>query len=306
MKISVYLLVTFFTLSLKATPDSKLNYKFQEQLVVSTYNLKWFGQSGSMWNELGSEFRAPYLKRFVDQELKNSDVIIFVEVTDPKLLSDTLSHRFECITYESKSPRHQRVVNCFNPNKYRIEKYDEDYIIPEVALESMGLRPATQVKICHISGPCFLQLIGVHLIAGDKTPLRIQQMEILNKELEKQAHPLPTVIAGDFNSYVTEQSGLEEDDVKSFEKILTSSQRVFKTLNTGIKTYGAPEWGKAYDHIIVSNEIVGSQIHGYKACEKSIGLNEKFIPYYSYSRYFSDHCPLTAELLINTKSSKEL
>lgn len=290
MKLSILFLSIFFQFSLSAANAQKVN--------ITTFNIKWFGLGGSMWNSPETEFRQQYIKRFLDQELPSSNIIVFVEVTNPELLSKIVADRFDCVTYARDSIRHQRIVTCYNPGKYRVEKYDEDYIIPEVALDNPGLRPATQVKICSLNGKCFLQLIGVHLAAGPKTEKRVEQMNLIAENLKKQTKILPTVITGDFNSYSTHQNGLAEDDMSLFEKTLSSTNTSFKSITRSINTYNTGERGRAYDHIVISSDITYSRVTGYKACEKNPNLNEKFIPYYSFSRYFSDHCPVTAQLTI--------
>ncbi len=268
-------------------------------VTFTTFNLKWFGLGGAMWNTPDQEFRENLILRFLNEELPDTDLFLFTEVVNTELLAQTLKGRYECVSYEGKWSRHQHVVLCFNPSKFRVEKFDEDYIISEVDLGSGGQRPALQAKVCHKNGSCFLQVIGVHLAAGPRSEKRIEQFNHIKDNFLKQDQMLPTVLAGDFNSYSKQQSGLEKDDIDIFEELISSTQRSFKSINREIKTYSSGEWARTYDHIIISTDTIHSKsTQGYQSCQTKTDLREKFIPYINFRKYFSDHCPVTSTLQI--------
>ena len=150
------------------------------KVTLSTFNIKWFGVGGAMWNDPSQEFRQESIGRFVREELGDSDVIVFSEIVKTETLKQVVAPKWECVTYEGAWSRHQHTMICYKPKKFRVEKYDTDYIIPEVSLGSGGQRPATQAKLCHLKGKCFLQILGVHLAAGKKTEKRKKHINRLS------------------------------------------------------------------------------------------------------------------------------
>lgn len=293
----VYFLV-FLSPTLSAAANS-ISQNRGTQIQVSTLNMKWFGIGGFMWNTPDQEYRSDNMKQFIEETLGDSDVIVFTEVVETAALIEIVKNRMDCATYQGAWSRHQHIVTCFEKNHYRAEKFDNDYIIEEVDLGSGGLRPATQVKICLKTGPCVLQVIGVHLAAGAKTEKRIRQVEFIAANLAAQSKMLPTIITGDFNSYIKEQNGGSEDDIVIFETILSKNTRGFRSVTKHIKTYNSGERARAYDHIVTSLDIKVLRTQGYEACSKEPDLRNQFIPFQSYKRYFTDHCPVSALVEVN-------
>ncbi|MCJ8277862.1 MAG: hypothetical protein HRT44_05770 [Bdellovibrionales bacterium] len=279
------------------TPTNTQTHEVQ----VSTFNVKWFGIGGTMWNRPENEFRQNMLRQFIKQELSGSDIIGFTEVVRTDALKEMLKGMYDCVTYEGSWSRHQHVVICFNPKKYRVEKYDDDYIVKDVDLGSGGLRPAAQAKICHLNGDCFLQFLVVHLVAGNKTERRLKQVRALRDELLTHTETLPTVLVGDFNSYRKERTGLDKDDIELFTDVLHETDYKFKSVTVGIPTFWSGPYAKDYDHIMITPDIESNKQFGYMACEDKQDLSKEFIPFRSFSRYFSDHCPVSAQLKITTK-----
>ena len=293
------LLVSILTLVFSAQTFGASLAARDTRLTLSTLNLKWYGIGGFMWNTPEQEYRQENLKQFIDEVLPDSEVIVFTEVVDTEAAKQLVRDRMDCVTYEGAWSRHQHIVTCYDKNRFRAETYDGDYVIQEADLGSGGLRPATQTKICYKNSRCILQVIGVHLAAGNKTEKRTQQVEFINAELAKQQDPLPTVVTGDFNSYIKEQTKGSEDDIEIFERTLSKNAQNFNSVTKHIKTYNSGERGRAYDHIVVSSDIKVHWTRGYEACEKSPDLRKQFIPYQSYRRYYTDHCPVTASLEFN-------
>jgi exonuclease III len=281
------------------TPTQSLKPNNTNEYLITTFNIKWFGIGGTMWNTPDQEFRADHLRQFIQQELKTSDFITFTEVVSTEALTTMLKGLFKCVSYKGSWSRHQHVAICFDPKKYRAEKYDNDYVIQDVDLGSGGLRPAVQSKICHLNGKCFLQILGVHLAAGRKTEKRLRQIRELRDELLTHTETLPTVLLGDFNSYRKERNGLEKDDIQYIEETLHQTDYKLSSVTKGIPTYGSGEYGRDYDHIMITPDITATQVYAYSACSKKPDVNSTHIPYYSFRKYFSDHCPVTARIQIS-------
>lgn len=296
--ISIALILT----SIQSMADSTVT------VTATTFNLKWYGLGGAMWNNPEQEFRQTLLRRFIDEELPNTDLFVFTEVVKVDALQKMLESRAECISYEGGWSRHQHIVLCFNPKKFRAEKWDEDFIIPEVNLGSGGLRPALQAKICLRNGSCFLQVIGVHLVAGPKSEKRFTQMQLLKDAIHRPSKLWPTLIMGDFNSYTREQNGLEMSDMEHLSATLKHPESDFTSINEHIKSYSSGEWARTYDHIVVSTAHIKTlKTSGYPACQNQQDFTQKFIPYPHFRKYFSDHCPVTATIQIrNTDLENDL
>lgn len=269
------------------------------QLKLTTLNLKWFGLGGNIWNTPDQEFRTGSLRQFISQELPDTEAFVFTEVVGFDDLAKILDSRYQCATYERENnPKHQKIVLCYDSGLLRLEKYDADFEVTEVALGSRMLRPALQAKICHAKGECFAQLIGLHLVARAATSKRLEQLAFLRQELDRQHNPLPTIIAGDFNSQELKNNQPGEDDIDLFEAALSHPDRSFQSVNRHIPTFGSGERAQTLDHIMTSKNILAAQVKGYAACEREQKLNKTFIPSYSFRRYYTDHCPVTALLNI--------
>lgn len=275
-----------------------------EKIKIATFNLKWFGLGGTMWNDPSQEFRQDTIGKFIKQELSDVDLIVFTEVVKPNVLQDIVKSLWSCVTYDSKWTRHQHVVLCYNSKTYRIERFDDDYIIPEANLGNSGQRPAVHAKICQLEGNCFLQVIGVHLAAGNKTEKRIKQIKIIKENLDQQTNPLPTVLLGDFNCYSKKVNGESEDDIIIFEKLLSDPNRSFRSLTKDMATYGSGEYAQSFDHIIVSDNIVATLAVAYQACQKEVDYTQNFVPYPSFRKHYSDHCYVSTELYIKEMDPK--
>jgi endonuclease/exonuclease/phosphatase family metal-dependent hydrolase len=294
VKITVIGLIQLGLVLTSAAAHSKIS----DKITITTFNLKWYGLGGGMWNDPSQEYRQEKLFAFFKQELAGADLVVFTEVVKVEEFTQLVRNLWDCETYTGGWSRHQHVVTCYKPESLRLEQYDDDWIIEEVDLGSLGLRPATQVKVCHRQGHCFLQVIGLHLVAGPKTEKRIRQVEHLRDHLRKQKRPLPTVITGDLNSYFQYQSGLQKDDIDFFEDILSQNKNNFRSVTRHIRTYNSGNWARSYDHIIVTDNIKVKRTWGYEACQEEQDFRKQFIPYPSFSKYFSDHCPVSAELEI--------
>jgi|GEM_PF-487864 len=284
----------------RSTPTAKTT-----PLKISTFNLKFYGSGGGFLRR-GVEPRSRYLPSFIKQELKTSDVVMFSEVVDVPLLTNNLKDLWDCVSYNDstadKTGWHQHLVFCYDRNRYRVEKYDEDYILPEHALGSRGLRPALQLKLCHLKGDCFVQIVGIHLKAGRATDRRIKQMETLAVDFQKHKDLLPTILTGDFNSYTKDRSGKDKDDIEIFEDLLSRDSVKFRSLTKGIPTFGSGDKGRAYDHVVASQSIQLVQLKSYEACGKETPSSSNVLDYASYKKNFSDHCYVTTELQIPAKN----
>ena len=331
IRVFLLFLSTIFLLACQkdilVTPENNVEQKDNKkssQLRATTFNLKWYG----MKRKGGYEFRNPYLKRFIEQELSDSDIILFTEVVSPELLPEIVGSKMDCQDDEFPDGfrNQQRNALCYDRSKFRIEAYDDDYMIPEVAIKRpgktrTGLRPALHLKLCHLKGDCFLQVIGLHLKAGKSWHKRAAQMRFVRDELSKQANPLPTMIIGDMNSYlkarktcgnicinqeddpqtceVDEVKKFEctEDDLTVFNSILKEAHnRTYRAVTRGQKTYSV-KWGLDYDHIILTSDIQAKDIETYPSCDKDTSPETTFIPYFpTFRKYISDHCPVSATL----------
>ena len=243
------------------------------------------------------------MRSFILQELSQSDIILFSEIMDVALLKEILAPFWHCEGYQRPSNHHHHLALCYKPEKYFLEKYDDDFIIPEVDMGSFGLRPAIQAKLCEKDGDCFAQIIGVHLKAGKASQFREQQIQHIADNLSRQEGDfLPTIILGDFNSHGVEQNKREQHDMVFFENRLSKSGQNFRSLSMGIPTFGTGERGRDFDHIVVSDNIVELKSWAYPSCGDNIPAQSQFIPYYSYRRYFTDHCYITSRLQIKGKT----
>ena len=206
-----------------------------------------------------------------------SDVMILSEVVIVPALKDIIPAPFECQSYNPEWTNHLHLAICYDSTQWRLEKYDEDFLIPEVDLGIWGHRPAIHAKLCRVDGDCMFQILGIHLAAGRNTEKRSQQIEVIQQELNKQDNPLPTIIAGDWNSYNSFQNKLDEDDIDIFERILSDSPLEFASVTRDIPSFKNGKWARVYDHIVVSSQLKKIESRGYEACRPNPDLSNSFL-----------------------------
>ncbi|MCB0378610.1 MAG: hypothetical protein KDD33_08975, partial [Bdellovibrionales bacterium] len=110
---------------------------------ITTFNIKWYGLKTDNPDAPVGDFRDSYLLRFVEENFSDNDAIMFTEVVNKTHLMELMAHKMNCVSYEGRGRMHQHVVLCYDKFKYRVEAYDDDFMIPEVNIRKF-LRPALQ------------------------------------------------------------------------------------------------------------------------------------------------------------------
>jgi endonuclease/exonuclease/phosphatase family metal-dependent hydrolase len=191
------------------------------QLTVTQFNLRWFGErkiDGADLTENTEENRLPMIRKHMTDHHLFTDVLVFEEIVNVKLLAEGLLERqYYCVSYAHKDPQHQHVVVCVKPN-LRFEKAPNarSYALDEVNLNG-DLRPAVHGVIKTSSGKPLMHLFAVHLkSAPDFSEVRAKQMKVISDYMKHRDSDLPAVIVGDFNTY--------NDDPENFTRILAGNQ----------------------------------------------------------------------------------
>lgn len=250
-----------------------------EALVVTSLNIEWFGRGGSIYGSIEDEYRQERLKDYISNQLPDSDVFVFQEITHVESISEIMK-AYECISYDAGTSRHQFVVMCSKPGLLQAQKVNHD-----VRLGKKGLRAALigEYKVLETT----YKVIGVHLKAGKaETELRLEQVDALQKDLKDEK---PTIIVGDFNTYRKERTNLSFDDT---EYINESLGLKFKLVANETPTYMG-YYSRVFDRAWTKN-VKGAAASVYGPCSEN-SVAAPFDARNFYNRFISDHCALTIE-----------
>jgi len=259
----------FFIISLKA-----------EALVVTSLNIEWFGRGGEISGLSTDEYRLERIKEFIHEVLPASDIYAFQEITNKEALYQIMD-KFECISYDAGTLRHQFVVLC--SKKGLLKSFEVNH---DVRLGSLGLRAAL-IGNYEIDGE-ITRVVGVHLKAGwRETNKRIRQVQELKKSINDET---PTLVIGDFNTFKKSRTQLLYDDSQFLSAAFGQD---FDLVENEIPTYMG-FGGRVFDRAWVKyiNKVSASVLGPCK--EDSVVapfVNEGF-----YNRFVSDHCALKIEM----------
>jgi endonuclease/exonuclease/phosphatase family metal-dependent hydrolase len=261
-----------------------------QALTVSSFNLQFYGLGGNMRGTPGNEYRDAHIKKFLEKNLASSDVILFQEIVLVNDLKEKLlPAAYECETYgKRRGENHQHLVACVKkPLKFRIET------IEEMDLTGYG-RPGLAVTVRGNTGGEILRLIDVHLKAGNDESngrARDAQLAALTAWLGRQDQSVQTVVAGDFNE--RESRGLDTALGPAGLAEVVLSQPTYISEPTR-NTYN-------YDRFFVSRPLMEKirSRSAFQACTKrELGGKggDDFVDWLFYTRFVSDHCPITLDL----------
>jgi endonuclease/exonuclease/phosphatase family metal-dependent hydrolase len=208
----------------------------------------------NLFNRMGDwERRAPLV---IDQlEALLPDVIGFQEVD---LNLDQGMWIARQINRRLGDSTHYRVRHAASPGKYAsvhgIATMSRIEAIEHVVLDLMSEERIAQ-HLVFDTGSGLFAFVNTHLHhPPEDTAVRVQQLEYLLAWLDRDARALPTIVLGDFNSYVDESAvTLMKDRFRSaFETV--HAHEPDKTWSTPVNTYDDSPHG-TLDYIYVSEEF---------------------------------------------------
>lgn len=261
-------------------------------LNVATMNIEYFGLGGSPAGEFKDEYRIPFLKEFIKNELSEVDVFVFQEIVNKTALYDLMSEQhFSCVSYEHKMPLHQYVVLCYS-KRFTFKSLNQDglsYNLDDVLAGNSNMRPGVWGLLQDEQKKMTLRIIGVHLKAhADGRALRLKQVDALSRRLSNESEQFPTIVLGDFNAH--------ENDKLDFEGIFSKSNFPMSLARYGEEfSYRTLQTSGAYDQAYLSSEIIYSaMVKG--PCNNINNLGKRFGQIDFYNRTISDHCPVVYNL----------
>lgn len=267
-------------------------FALSAQLKVSSFNIRFYGNSLSEDSDKVKDGRDSYIKDFLTKEnILTSDVIVFEEIVDKEaLVGNVLGNEFNCTSYDVRNAGHQHVMVCHKP-EYKFEKAadDDNFILEDVTL-GKNLRPAVHGLLKNQKGQTLAHLVGVHLKAmPNESSTRERQMQVIAGYLNKQDKNTPIIMTGDFNSF--------EDDADNFTKILNlKGNDMAEVENPSPYTFQDGKYRNKLDRIWASDEVkVISKIEVKGPCNnRSPGEGSGYGNVAYYNKNISDHCPITA------------
>jgi len=280
------------------TPD-------QQQLTVTSFNIKYFGLGGSMNGTPQQESREPFLKQFLSQHIPNSDVLVFQEIVDvDRLASRVVGNSYNCQSYDSNNVKHQHVVICAKNNLVFVkEPSDNNNVIDDVSIDGVQKsRPAVHTLIADRAGNILARVIGVHLKAyPSESKTRQDQIGKIARfinALPIKSRQIPIILTGDFNSYNSSDTNFNFDDDILFSNIF-KSQRVDldEAINKFDYTFRSPSSRGKFDRFWISSKI--SQIDSVQVtgpCNDTKSKNDDFSDAAFFYKNISDHCPVTLKV----------
>ncbi|MEW6055514.1 MAG: endonuclease/exonuclease/phosphatase family protein [Bdellovibrionota bacterium] len=263
------------------------------ELVIASFNLKWYGIGGYKEGKIGKEPRDSDMRQFIKKKLSHSDVLVFQEVVDVERLKNRLigaSHK--CRSYSHENKKHQHVVVCYRRDwSFSREQNDDDYVMEEVA---MGfLRPAVWGVLRDEEQRPIAHLVAVHLKASpERFETRLKQVEIIASHLKRISDGLPQIIVGDFNTFTN--AGRDEEEIFSsiFDELgLERVQHAYRY------TFNNQRFYNRFDQMWVSKGYRwkgGASVLG--PCNRAKDREEDALRLAQYNKRISDHCPLLVRL----------
>lgn len=276
-------LLTFLAFSILSLPV--------HALTVTTLNLEWFGRGGDIAGTEEEEYRGPTIRDFIARHLAATDLFVFEEITSLRQLSEMMPG-WDCRTYEAENLKHQHVAACA---KVGIE-FAGASTIDSVRLGSEGLRPAYKLHVKDRLGRTFY-VIGVHLKAGKfESPKRMEQVTQLTQALADEAEDqTPVVVLGDFNTF---QPNPQFPDGSPDDAVLMDgifAKKGLKQIGGQAATYLGGSFGRTFDRVWTRG--VTPQSYNVKgACAQASDQTDRFNQRSFYTRFVSDHCPVTVTL----------
>ncbi len=252
-------------------------------LTITSLNIQWYGRGGILEGSQDDEYRDERIQQFLTEEIPESDVFVFQEVTDSARISALLLN-YTCFTYHSQKITHQHVVICSKP-----EFIISSSVEYAVQLNSPGLRPAMILNIKYEGKE--IAIAGVHLKAKRaSTDIRIKQINALaNSSLLGEN----TIIIGDVNTYDKLSTEREYDDSEIFDQLLAPLNYVQSKNGTDSHTYLSfakrlldRVWSRGVE--IKTHEVYGPCNWG--------SVSEPFNNVSFYKRFISDHCAVQITL----------
>ncbi len=288
-------LVTLLAFSAFAGPKN-------QAIKFATFNIEFYGTGEKIDGTSADEYRDPFLRSFIQDELGDAGVVAFEEIVDPqRLQEEVLPQNWDCLTYKSPSQNHQHVVLCHGPQlRFAHEPTDNNDIIDDVAIAGNSKsRPAVHVIVTDRQGVQLARVVGVHLKAyPEESKTRQQQMKIIGEYLKKLSKTkLPVVVMGDFNSYNAKDTGEAKNDEAMFLDILNQSGlNMYQAVNPNKYTFRKKKNLSRLDHFYVSKTMTQqSDVDVFGMCNSEVGKGPLYDPEY-YNKNISDHCPASVWL----------
>ena len=197
-----------FTIAFSGSSWARTLPDVKETLALTQINLRWFGnenmeETSQLRDNISTESRVKSIRQHLAEQKLLSDVMVFEEIVDVKLLAEgVLENKYRCHSYSRSDENHQYVVVCVK-SQFRFDRApgEKSYALEAVDV-SGGLRPAVHGIVKNQAGKSILHLFAVHLKAApDYASIRLKQMGIIADYIKSHNSTLPVVIVGDFNTY---------------------------------------------------------------------------------------------------------
>lgn len=256
-----------------------------------------------MGGDAQQETRDKHLKNYLASEFSGTDVFLFQEIIDVnRLVNNVVPRDMNCLSYNSQNEKHQYVVICIT-SKYKFYKEpgDRDNVIDEVSIDGLNKsRPAVHTLVKNSKGEVILRLVGVHLKAfPSEYATRLKQVDAIAeflKPLEKRA--VPTVVAGDFNTFDAKSTGQRADDNVMISNVFRQKKvNLVESPNIYDYTFRSPSHRNKLDRFWLSKNIKTvrpPKVHG-PCNDIRSGKGSLADPQYFYNN-ISDHCPVSVTI----------
>jgi endonuclease/exonuclease/phosphatase family metal-dependent hydrolase len=268
------------------------------ELRIATFNIRWYGLDGDLFNAFGTESRHDSIRAFMREHLAAHDVVVFQEIVDLELFEEEIMPDHTCVTYDGFTGKHQHVMLCHTDALAFVpEDDDEDFALE--ALNLGGLRPGLHGKLVAADGDPLAHVVAVHLKAKeDSTEKRLEQAAILSARLDVLAAKndgLPVVLIGDFNTHRADVTGRAENDEALLAEILEKDDRVHRVEQGVVHTYREKNGiGFRLDQAWLSPDITVTDVAVPGPCNVDFATDPNAIV--EYYDTVSDHCPLSLRL----------
>ena len=268
---------------------------------IFSFNIRWYGLNGNLFNPLGSEARNDTIREFLSEHLADFDIMLFQEIVDLDLFFTEIAGDLECVTYDGFTGKHQHIALCHTSDYVFVPEPDDD----NFALESLNtgrIRPGLHGQLRSASDDRLIaHFIGVHLKANEvSTQRRLEQAAILRDRVAELGvmDDAPVMLLGDFNTHRTDVTGLADNDEVLVDDILNEQKAVpLNHVDLPVTFTYREKDGTAFrlDHSWLSDEIKLLDVKVPGPCDLDFSpQSQQEIDIYHDT--VSDHCPLALTL----------
>jgi hypothetical protein len=262
------------------------------KLTISTFNIRNYGLGGSYNGRMGNEGRHPHIKKIINENLLDCDVMVFQEIFDLEFFKNLIPTNYGIKTYKNKEKRHQYVVVCFKDEFTFEDPLDSDHLLKGTALNYKSSRPALYGLLTDkTTRKPLIYIVGVHLKSGSEhSKNRVLQAEVIRNYLNDFEQDIPKLVTGDFNSQSKFSTYKELDDIENLNTVF--KEAYLKKIKNPLPTFKTSWESHDLDHFWISENLKTDEESWVYDPREYVENEDQKLSLNAYYNEVSDHVPV--------------